>query len=213
MHLVLVDAYDSFTHNLAQSFATVGARVSVVRCDAVGPDDLLASDASLVVLGPGPGRPADAGCFLPAVRALAGVVPLLGVCLGHQALAEALGGALLVHPPVHGHAPPVHHDGAGVFAGLPRPVAMTRYHSLVVDPARLPAELRITATSDDGAVMGLERVGPGAPAWGVQFHPESVLSGAPGLRLLRNALDQGTWWVSRTRKRPAPRFVAVSSTR
>ena len=184
MHVVLVDARDSFAHNLAQALARLGADVDVVQADETDVPSLLGAD--LVVLGPGPGRPEDAGCFLDAVRALVGRVPLLGVCLGHQALAQALGGALLRHPPVHGHAPPVRHDGTGVFEGLPPGVPMTRYHSLVVDPARLPASLRITAWSDDGAVMGLAH--REHPAWGVQFHPESVLSGDWGLALLGNAV-------------------------
>lgn len=196
---MLVDARDSFAHNLAQALARLGADVDVVQADEIDPASLLAAEPGLVVLGPGPGRPEDAGCLLDAVQALVGRVPLLGVCLGHQALAQALGGAILRHEPVHGHATPIRHDGTGVFAGLPPGVRMTRYHSLVVDPARLPSSLRITAWSDDGAVMGLAH--RDHPAWGVQFHPESVLSGDWGLALLGNAVRGALRGA-----RPAPRL-------
>lgn len=202
MHVVLVDARDSFAHNLAQALGRLGAEVSVVQCDAIDAPSLLARHPDLVVLGPGPGRPEDAGCYLDAVRLLVGRLPLLGVCLGHQALAQALGGELLQHAPVHGQAPPVHHDGTGLFEGLPPGVPMTRYNSLVVDPTRLPAALRITAWSDDGAVMALAH--REHPAWGVQFHPESVLSGEHGLALLRNALAASAAWASRPRAAVQP---------
>lgn len=178
LKVLFVDAYDSFTHNLVHGLELAGADVTVVHCDTTRVLELQRADA--VVLGPGPGRPRDAGCFLDAVRRLVGQVPLLGVCLGHQALAEALGGSLRVHSPVHGHASPMVHDGSGVFAGLPQRVPMTRYHSLGVD--RVPPELRVCARADDGTIQGLSH--RSAPAWGVQFHPESVLSGAHGLQLL-----------------------------
>jgi anthranilate synthase component 2 len=185
VRLLLLDAWDSFTHNLVHALASDGIEVRVVPCDAIDGAGVLASGADGVVLGPGPGGPESAGHFLEVVRAVVEArVPTLGVCLGHQAIGLALGGTVSRHPPVHGHAPPVSHDGTGVFAGLPRDVPMTRYHSLVVDPATLPACLRITAWSADGAVMGLQH--RTAPLHGVQFHPESVLSGEPGRRLLRN---------------------------
>jgi anthranilate synthase/aminodeoxychorismate synthase-like glutamine amidotransferase len=197
MRLVLVDAYDSFTHNLAQGFAVLGAQVEVVRCDAISAEELLARGPDLCVFGPGPGRPEDAGCFLPAIRALCGRVPLLGVCLGHQALAMAFGGSLLVHPPVHGHATPVHHDGTGVFGSVPPGAPMGRYHSLGIDPSTLPSALRINAWSSDGVVMGVTH--RQALAWGVQFHPESVMSGEAGMQILRNFVE-------------LPRAVRISST-
>lgn len=183
MQLVLVDAYDSFSHNLAQAFAGLGAEVTVVRCDAIDGEGIAALGPDLCVFGPGPGHPDDAGAIVPAIRALCGRVPLLGVCLGHQALALAFGGGpLLRHPPVHGHPSAIRHDGTDLFAALPDGVPMGRYHSLGVDPDRLPDCLRITARTDDGVVMGLAH--RTAPAWGVQFHPESVLSGAAGVHLL-----------------------------
>ena len=188
MRLALVDAYDSFTYNLAQALELSGATVHVVQCDAVRPRDLLGTDA--VVLGPGPGEPPEAGCFLDAVRELVGHVPLLGVCLGHQALAMALGGTLRRHSPVHGHACAIRHDGTELFAGLLQDVPMTRYHSLVVD--EVPSELRTCAWSDDGAIMGLAH--DSQPAWGVQFHPESVLSGPPGLALLTRFVALARAW-------------------
>ncbi len=188
MRLVFVDAYDSFTWNLVHALEESGARVQVVRCDQVHPRSLRAADA--VVLGPGPGGPEDAGCFLEGVADLVGRVPLLGVCLGHQALAVGLGGTLRRHDPVHGHATPIVHDATGLFAGMPSRVAMTRYHSLVVDD--VPASLRACAWSDDGAIMGLAH--REAPAWGVQFHPESVLSGRAGLGLLARFVALARAW-------------------
>lgn len=146
--------------------------------------ELLRADA--VVLGPGPGRPEEAGCLLAAVPGLVGRVPLLGVCLGHQALALALGGSLRLHEPVHGHATPIVHDGSGLFEGLPQHVPMTRYHSIVVD--RVPEALRVCARASDGTIQGLTH--RSAPAWGVQFHPESVLSGSPGAALLARFVER-----------------------
>jgi anthranilate synthase component 2 len=188
MRLVLVDAWDSFTHNLAHALGSTGARVEVVRCDQVSALALRAAD--LVVLGPGPGEPDDAGCFLDAVPAVLGRVPLLGVCLGHQALAVALGGHLRRQDPVHGLAVPIHHTGSGLFRGLPQGVPMTRYNSLGVDESRLPAGLEVCARAPDGAVMGVAH--RTAPAWGVQFHPESVLSGDAGVALLARFVALGS---------------------
>lgn len=182
MRLLLVDAYDSFTHNLAHAFVVAGCDVHVVRCDEVTAEEVATHAPDPVVFGPGPGTPDEAGCFLPAIRGVIGRAPVLGVCLGHQALAQALGGRLLRHPPVHGHATPIRHAATGLFADLKEGVVMTRYHSLVVDPDTLPPELVVTAWSDDGAIMAIEH--RTAPAWGVQFHPESVLSGRWGQRLL-----------------------------
>jgi para-aminobenzoate synthetase component 2 len=205
--LLFVDAYDSFTHNLVHGLTLAGADVTVVRCDEVTADEIVALAPRPVVFGPGPGTPSEAGCFVPAMRRLVGRAPVLGVCLGHQALACALGGSLLRHPPVHGAAPPVHHRSNGLFAGLPDAVPMTRYHSLVVDPATLPAELAVTAWSDDGAILGLEHLG--APAWGVQFHPESVLSGAWGQRLLARFVTLAREASARLEHAPqAPRHLA-----
>jgi len=184
MRLVLVDAYDSFTHNLAQAFEVLGAEVEVVRCDAVDAVALRQMSPDLLVFGPGPGRPEDAGCIVNAIRTLAGETPILGVCLGHQAIGLAFGGGVVRHDVVHGHATEIHHDSAGLFTGVSPGAAMTRYHSLVVDEAKLPDCLRISAWSDDGAIMGLRH--RHLPIWGVQFHPESVLSGRAGMALMRN---------------------------
>ncbi len=199
MKLLLVDSYDSFTHNLAQALGSLGGDVSVVRSDQVSPTDVLAAGPCAVVLGPGPGRPEEAGCLIEAAKTLSGRVPLLGVCLGHQAIGLAFGGQVTRHVAVHGHATPIHHDGTTVFAGLPPAVPMTRYHSLVVDRDRVPAALRVTAWSDDGAIMGLAH--RQHLTWGVQFHPESVLSGDLGLAVLRSfvgaAAHGGEQYVSR----------------
>lgn len=198
MRIVLVDALDSFTHNLAQAFGALGAEVCVVSTHTIDASGIALLDPALCVFGPGPGSPEDSGCHVPAIRALCGRMPILGVCLGHQALALALGGSLLRHPPVHGHPSAVHHDRSGIFGGLPAAVPMGRYHSLGVDPATLPACLRVTARTDDGVVMGIAH--RSAPAWGVQFHPESVMSGAPGLQLLANAMLAAV--VGRSRAQP-----------
>ncbi len=206
MNLTFVDAYDSFTHNLVHGLAAAGARVTVVRCDRVAIASLLRAD--LVVLGPGPGSPAQAGAHLEAVPALVGRVPLLGVCLGHQALAQALGGTLRLHAPVHGHPTPIEHDGTGLFEGLPSRVPMTRYHSLGVDV--VPPPLRVCATAEDGSIQGLAH--RTAPAWGIQFHPESVLSGQPGQALLARFVALGRqWWAGRRAQGPAaaPARVAM----
>ncbi len=184
MQLVLVDSYDSFTHNLVQGFEVLGAEVSVVRGDEVSVGDLRQMSADLLVFGPGPGRPEQAGCIVDAVRTLAGEIPILGVCLGHQAIGLAFGGAVVRHTVVHGHATEIHHDSDGIFAGIPPGANMTRYHSLVVDPTTLPHCLHISAWSEDGAIMALRH--RHLPLWGVQFHPESVLSGSAGMALMRN---------------------------
>jgi len=184
LKLVLVDSHDSFTHNLVQAFRALGAGVQVVQSDRVDPHSLLALAPDLLVLGPGPGRPEDSGCLVASVRACAGQVPMLGVCLGHQAMGLAFGGQVIRHRVVHGHATAVHHDGTGVFAGIAPAAPMTRYHSLVVDPSDLPSELRVTAWSDDGAILGMSH--RQHPIHGIQFHPESVLSGRAGLDLLHN---------------------------
>ena len=183
MQLVLVDAYDSFTHNLVHGLAATGARVSVVRCDEIEAHALLAADA--VVLGPGPGSPREAGCFLDAVRQLVGVVPLLGVCLGHQAIAVAFGAEVARGTPCHGKPWPIRHGGDALFEGVPSPFRACRYHSLTVVPASLPAELRADAWTPEGEVMAFRHVE--RPVFGVQFHPESFCT-EHGERLLSNFL-------------------------
>jgi len=186
--LLLIDNYDSFTWNLVHYLGELGAEAHVVRNDQISVQDALALRPEAIVLSPGPCDPAQAGICLALTRAAAGAgVPLLGVCLGHQAIGEAFGGTVQRHSEiVHGKLGEIHHTGLGVFAGLPSPLKATRYHSLVVDRASLPAELEVTAELADGTIMGLRH--RSLPIEGVQFHPESIRS-EHGHRLLQNFLD------------------------
>jgi len=173
----MIDNYDSFTYNLVQYLGELGTDPVVRRNDEVGVDEVLALRPEAVVVSPGPGRPADAGISIPLIRACAARVPVLGVCLGHQAIGEAFGGRIIgADRLMHGKTTPVAHDGANVFRGLPNPFDAMRYHSLVVDPAGVPDALEVTAWSDDRPprteIMGLAH--RQEPIWGVQFHPESV---------------------------------------
>ncbi|WP_433651378.1 anthranilate synthase component II [Micromonospora zamorensis] len=189
MKVLLVDAYDSFTHIIDQYLRTLGARTVVVRSRSRSTEQLAALRPDAVVLGPGPGHPAESG-HVELVHAFAGQVPLLGVCLGHQAIGLAYGGTVKVaRHLMHGKTSVVAHDGRGVFAGAPAPLTVTRYHSLIVaDPA--PTALEITArSSDDGYVMGVRHLT--LPVEGVQFHPESVLT-EDGLRLFDNFLGRAS---------------------
>jgi anthranilate synthase/aminodeoxychorismate synthase-like glutamine amidotransferase len=171
--LLLIDNYDSFTYNLAHLFAELGADVVVRRNDAITVDEAERLAPSHLVISPGPGRPAGAGISVEVVRRLGPTTPILGVCLGHQAIVEAFGGEVgPARDLLHGKASPVHHDGSGVFAGLPDPFDAGRYHSLAA--TRVPDALSVTATSDDGEVMGVRH--RELPIEGVQFHPESVLT-------------------------------------
>ncbi|HEV2767329.1 MAG TPA: aminodeoxychorismate/anthranilate synthase component II [Acidimicrobiales bacterium] len=184
--VLVIDNYDSFVYNLVQYLGELGAEPLVHRHDALdlAAVDELAPDA--VLISPGPGRPDDAGLSNDVIRHLGGRVPVLGVCLGHQCIGQVYGGRVVRAPEVvHGRTALVHHAGTGVFAGLPDPFEATRYHSLVVDRASLPAVLEVTAETDDGLVMGLRHRQHGME--GVQFHPESVLT-ASGHDLLRNFL-------------------------
>lgn len=186
--LLLIDNYDSFTYNLVHYLGELGADVRVVRNDAMSVQDALALRPELIVLSPGPCDPAQAGICVPLTKAAAMQdVPLLGVCLGHQTIGEAFGGDVIrCHEIVHGKMGLIHHKGAGMFRDLPTPFSATRYHSLVVDPATLPAALEVTAWLQDGTIMGLrhrEKL-----IEGVQFHPESIAS-EHGHHMLRNFLD------------------------
>jgi anthranilate synthase/aminodeoxychorismate synthase-like glutamine amidotransferase len=184
--ILMIDNYDSFTYNLVQVLAGAGAEVEVVRNDAASVDALLARRPAGIVLSPGPGRPEDAGVCLELLRRRARV-PLLGVCLGHQALGLAFGATVDRAPRLmHGKTSPVRHRDVGVFADLPNPFEATRYHSLEVKEGTLPAELEPLAWADDGTLMGMRH--RDLPYWGVQFHPESVLT-ASGPHLLGNFLD------------------------
>ena len=184
--LLIVDNYDSFTYNLAQELAELGAEVEVVRNDAFAVADLVADLPDGIVISPGPGTPADAGLSNDVIRAVQGRVPLLGVCLGHQCIAAVHGGRIVRAPElVHGKTSPIHHRGVGVFAGLDDPFDATRYHSLIVERGSFPAVLEITAETAGGLIMGLRH--RELDVEGVQFHPESVLTGS-GMRLLGNFL-------------------------
>ena len=183
---LLIDNYDSFTYNLFHFLGELGAKIVVRRNDAVGVDEVLGMRPQGIILSPGPCDPDQAGICLPLIAAAAGKVPLLGVCLGHQAIGQAFGGKVVRAPlPMHGKLSQVHHRGHGLFAGLPSPFKATRYHSLIVDRASLPAALEVTAETEDGIIMGLAH--RDLPIHGVQFHPESIAS-EHGHRLLANFL-------------------------
>jgi anthranilate synthase/aminodeoxychorismate synthase-like glutamine amidotransferase len=186
--VLVIDSYDSFVYNLVQYLGELGAEPIVVRNDELTLDQALATEPDAVLLSPGPGRPEDAGIICAAVTAFAERgTKVLGVCLGHQAIGHVFGGEI-VHAPslMHGKTSPIEHGGVGVFTGLPSPLTATRYHSLVIDPATMPACLEVTATSGD-IVMGVRH--RQLPIEGVQFHPESILTAA-GHDLLRNFLDR-----------------------
>jgi anthranilate synthase/aminodeoxychorismate synthase-like glutamine amidotransferase len=188
--VLLIDNYDSFTFNLVQRLGELGATTTVVRNDATDLAGLRREKPDLLVVSPGPCTPSEAGVSVDAVRGFAGEVPVLGVCLGHQAIGQAFGGRVVrAKKPVHGKASLVEHDGAGVFQGLPTPFEAGRYHSLIVEKRSLPSELEACAFSEDGEIMALRH--RSAPVFGVQFHPESILTPA-GLELLRNFLGMAT---------------------
>ncbi len=185
-HVVIVDNYDSFTYNLFQYLAEAGAKVDVFRHDQITVEGIRDLSPSHLVISPGPKTPDEAGISLEAIRELAGEVPILGVCLGHQAIGQAFGGTVVRGAePVHGKTSLIEHDNRTVFAGLPDPMVATRYHSLVVERETLPDVLEISATCDDGVIMGLRH--RDLPVEGVQFHPESILT-AEGRSLLGNFL-------------------------
>jgi anthranilate synthase component 2 len=184
---LLVDNYDSFTYNLWHYLGELGAKVEVRRNDALTVDEALAMRPEGIVLSPGPCDPDKAGICLELIRRAAGQVPILGVCLGHQAIGQAFGGQVVrASKPMHGKVDMIDHDGSGIFAGLPSPFRATRYHSLVVDRASLPSCLHVAASSGDGMIMGMAH--RDLPVWGVQFHPESIET-EHGHKMLRNFLD------------------------
>ena len=185
--ILMIDNYDSFTYNLVQAFRGLGAALQVVRNDKIDVDGIRALAPAAIVLSPGPGNPDSAGITLEAVKAFAGAVPMLGICLGHQSIAQAFGGKI-VHARrlMHGKTSPISHDGRGMFAGLPQGFAAMRYHSLAVDRGTLPECLEISAESDDGEIMGLRH--RTMPIESVQYHPESI--GTPeGERQIMNFIE------------------------
>jgi anthranilate synthase component 2 len=184
--ILLIDNYDSFTYNLFHFLGELGADVRVIRNDQIGVQDALALKPQGIVLSPGPKTPNDAGICLELIRQADGSVPILGVCLGHQAIGQVYGGSVVraAHP-MHGKMSTIHHTGKGVFRGLNNDFQATRYHSLTIDPASLPPDLEITATSDDGIIQGVMH--KTHPVHGVQFHPESIAS-ENGHALLANFL-------------------------
>ena len=184
--ILLIDNYDSFTFNLVHVLGDIGASCEVVRNDQVTAAEAMARGPEAIVLSPGPCTPNEAGVCLDLIRAAAGRVPLLGVCLGHQAIGQAFGGEVVrAAIPMHGKVSPVRHDGTDIFDGLPSPFAAARYHSLVVRPGTMPGALVPTAWTEDGTVMGLRH--RDLPVFGVQFHPESIAS-EHGHALLNNFL-------------------------
>jgi anthranilate synthase component 2 len=186
--VLVVDNYDSFVYNLVQYLGELGAAPLVHRHDELSLAEIEALEPDAVLISPGPGRPEDAGLSNEVIRRFAGRRPVLGVCLGHQCLGQVYGAEVVRAAEImHGKTSLVHHTGVGVFAGLPSPFEATRYHSLVVDRGSVPAELEITAWTDDGTVMGLRHRHHEIPVEGVQFHPESILT-ASGHDLLRNFL-------------------------
>lgn len=185
--LLLIDNFDSFVYNLARYFNELGVETRVARNDAISVPEIAAMVPRAIVISPGPCAPRDAGISLEVIRRLGPSIPMLGVCLGHQALAEACGGRVVrAREPVHGRTARILHHGEGVFAGLPNPLTATRYHSLIAEEATLPAELKVVARTEDGVPMALEHVI--WPAYGVQFHPESILTEG-GHQLLANFLQ------------------------
>jgi anthranilate synthase/aminodeoxychorismate synthase-like glutamine amidotransferase len=185
--ILMIDNYDSFTYNLVQYFGELKADMKVLRNDAVTVDEIVAMKPERIVISPGPGRPEDAGISVDIIRKLSGKLPILGVCLGHQAIGYAFGGAIIpAKKLMHGKTSRIEHDGKELFQDIPNPFDATRYHSLVVDPSALPECLEVTArTEDDQEIMGLRH--KTLPLWGVQFHPESILT-LEGKSILKNFL-------------------------
>ena len=185
--ILLLDNYDSFTYNLAQYLGELGCRVEVHRNDRISVEQIARRKPERIVISPGPCTPQEAGISVEMVQELAGKIPILGDCLGHQAIGAAFGGKIIRAPKLfHGKTSQIRHDGSGVFRGLPNPFTATRYHSLIVERKSLPADLQVTAETDDDIIMGMQH--KHYPLMGVQFHPESVLTDS-GKQLLKNFLS------------------------
>ena len=184
--LLMIDNYDSFTYNLVQYFGELGEEVKVFRNDRITIADIEKLGPDRIVISPGPCTPNEAGVSVPLIREFAGKLPILGVCLGHQSIGQAFGGRIVhARQLMHGKTSPIHHDGRGVFRGLPEAFIATRYHSLVIERASLPECLEVSAWTDDGEIMGVRH--KTLAVEGVQFHPESILT-VSGKRLLANFL-------------------------
>ena len=207
--IVLIDNYDSFTFNLVHYFGELGADVVVHRNDKVSCGAVVAADPDAIVLSPGPCTPKEAGICLDLIAQAAPTIPILGVCLGHQAIGDAFGGKVVRAPaPVHGKLSEIRHEGRGIFRGINAPFQATRYHSLVIDRASLPDELTVTADTEDGLIMGVAH--GSLPVHGVQFHPESIASDH-GHLLLKNFLDiAAAWNLSREHSAPRARVQAAN---
>jgi anthranilate synthase component 2 len=185
--LLMIDNYDSFTYNLVQYLGELGADVHVYRNDAITLSEVVAWEPTHIVISPGPCTPSEAGISVPLIQRFAGKIPILGVCLGHQAIGQAFGGRIVrARRVMHGKLSPVTHDGRGAFAGVPSPLTVTRYHSLAIEAGTLPACLEVSATADDGEIMGVRH--REVAVEGVQFHPEAILT-EHGHALLRNFLE------------------------
>ena len=185
--LLMIDNYDSFTYNIVQYFGELGEEVQVFRNDRISLEEIERLRPARIVVSPGPCTPEEAGISVAAIRYFAGKIPLLGVCLGHQSIGAAFGGKIVRSSTLmHGKTSPILHDGTGLFAGIPSPFNATRYHSLVVERASLPPSLEITAWVEEGEIMGLQH--RTLPLWGVQFHPESILTEG-GMAILKNFLE------------------------
>lgn len=185
--MLVIDNYDSFTYNLVQLLGELGAELKVVRNDQISLDEIRAINPDQILISPGPCTPAEAGISMAVIRAFGPTIPVLGVCLGHQAIGAVYGGAVVRAPYLmHGKVSRIRHSGEGLFAGLPDPMTATRYHSLIVRREDLPAELEITAETEDGLIMAIKH--RTFPVYGVQFHPESILTEG-GKQLLHNFLE------------------------
>ncbi|WP_417840386.1 anthranilate synthase component II [Terasakiella sp.] len=184
---LLIDNYDSFTYNLVHYFGELGAEMVVRRNDVLSADEAMALNPQGIILSPGPCDPDQAGICLELIEKASGKLPIFGVCLGHQSIGQAFGAKIVRAPePMHGKISPIHHEGKGVFANIPSPLAVTRYHSLTIDPASMPDCLEVTSKTDDGVIMGVQH--KELPIHGVQFHPESIAS-EHGHQLLKNFLE------------------------
>jgi anthranilate synthase component 2 len=185
--ILLIDNYDSFTYNVYQAIANLGRSLRVVRNDCVTLDEIASGNYEALIISPGPGTPDDAGISKEAVRQFAGKLPILGICLGHQVIGEAFGAKVIRAPlPVHGKTAKIQHDGQGLYVNLPQPLTAGRYHSLIVERSTLPDCLEITATNEEGLIMGMRH--KDFNVQGLQFHPESILT-PDGGKLLANFLD------------------------